>query len=701
MLLSLILLRHHLGNHSGNYHQCDHDDIQGRTKVLLVPVERSANESLHSSKRSAKQDSARSPIRIQLNFALDQNDKYTCKRVGQTVVWNGQAYRCGQIDVLSEGKKEVIRTTMNNVANYLHTLLSVDPLNAPFRLTNARGLFELPANQYASDCDFHLSVFSRPYGDSSTIASAHYLLKEMDSKRPIQGAVYINGQFVPETAQSESTSPNDFFYTCIHEIFHALGISQDSFLDYHPKGDNTPYSDIFCTLNDATTGKRHKFLVTPHAHKFAVMQYGVDEFVVGNSRCKSGIEIEDGGGQGTAGSHPECRIANSELMVGVSLESAGEFQRFTALSAAMLLDTGNYDINWRKVQPLLWGHRSTTANCGYINNFVTGPPGLVFPDNYIYQPSKFMDAGSKAGFTFKYYGGVAATFAYDCDLPTRDSGRLEYCRAKRFYNYNDEELIASNYPYDFQMVVQPSDGVCGKGYAVIDGIDQCTKYTIADDMESFTIEIPNGIKYGENRVFTCNASNEGQTIEYAEFVQIPGYYYEKSLRCPPVKQFINTIKMMEEKPFYTRNPLDGDDEFSVCYTSNSNPSTKDPNKPETGKDKDGDKENPKEPAKEHDTDTHSEDPKVPEKDPSPEHEPQNPAGEESSYNDNQPTADGNADQQVNNPSGESGLGGSSITIIIVVVAVVVVVVAIVAIVIFLRRRSKVEDSASNAAKVDV
>lgn len=397
-----------------------------------------------------------------------------------------------------------------------------------------------------------LSVFIRTYGESSTLASAHYILYESKTYRPIQGAVYVNSRYLPNEIQDEHSTNTKFFYTVIHEIFHALGVSSSSFSNYHPKNSTIPYENPLASLYDEATGKNHTFLVTPYSHKFAVMQWGVENFTINGKTVPSGIEIEDGGGSGTAGSHPEGRIGNQDLMVGVSLGGeVGHYERLTPLTAAILLDTGNYDIIWEKVQPLVLGNKDSIDG-NFIKDFVIGPPAFVFPQQYIYRPSTdpYFD---QCGFTFKMVGGlnmlnITLNPVYNCSLDEwkEYSNTKAYCEAEKFYNPNGDDTISGNWPFDFQIVHFPTTEVCDVGNACISGITHCSPYKVADDRKSFTINF-------DGYVIECNESNQNK-IESIKIIK-GNYYYLYDIKCPPVEQFIRTVKMMEEQKYLTGDPF--------------------------------------------------------------------------------------------------------------------------------------------------
>lgn len=536
-----LLLAISLSHETPLYHFCNHDEIQRQTQVQGFTFEKS---------KLKMRSNEREPIRINLDFRIDK-DAYQCTETGQTISWQGTTFTCEDVDVPNETQKLALQKTMENVQSYLQSIILVDRLDSPIQIRPSQAnyftLTDPPTT--VSNTDIFLSIFIRTYGESQTLASAHYVSIDSDTHRPIQGAIYSNSRYLPLEAQNEASINTNFFYTVVHEIMHALGVSSDSFPYFHPKDSNTPYSNPLVELKDTTTGKNHKFLVTPYSHKFAVMQWGVENFTINGQSVPSGIEIEDGGGQGTAGSHPECRIGNQDLMVGVSLQGDnGPYSRFTPLTAAILLDTGNYDIVWDKIQPLVWGNKDSIDG-NYIKDFVTGPPANVFPQQYIYRPS-VDPSWDRCGFTFKMLGGlnkinISGVSYYDCTKEEykQYANTKDYCDAVKFYNPNGDDEIGGSWPYDFQIVHFPTLEICGTGSACIAGMFECGNYKIAADEKSFSISI-DGVEV------ECNENNVGKI-----FTEVGQYVYKYGFKCPPIEQFIRTVRMMENQQYVNGDPF--------------------------------------------------------------------------------------------------------------------------------------------------
>ncbi|KAK8896994.1 hypothetical protein M9Y10_014925 [Tritrichomonas musculus] len=544
MLFTFIILS--LSQETHFHHFCNHDFIQKQTNVQTISIKSTKSKKIWTLAKERK------PIRIYLDFRIDgKDDQYQCVDSGQQITWQNTRFICTAEDIPKKTQKSALKGTMENVKNYLQKILLVDQVNGPYKvLSNVPNFFTIDSSIFAKDTDIYLSAFIRTYGVSDTLASAHYVMKDTDTHRPLQGAIYVNSRHLPNEIQDEYSNNTNFFYTVVHEICHALGISSESFQKYHPKDSNTPYKDPIVTLNDKKTGKKHTFLVTPYSHKFAVMQWGVESFTLDRVSVPSGIEIEDGGGTGTAGSHPECRIGNQDLMVGSLLQAEeGPYTRFTPLTAAILLDTGNYDIVWEKIQPLIWGNKDSIDG-KHIKDFVTGPPANVFPQQYIYRPSND-PVFDYCGFTFKMLGGlnkfsISQNQQFNCSLEEwkKYSNTRDYCEAEKFYNPNGDDEIGGIWTYDFQIIHMPGVETCGTGDACIGGMRKCGSYVVADDEKSFNISI-DGYNY------QCNKDNENQIV-----YKIGNRQYPNGIKCPPAEQFIRTVKMMEEQQYLTGNPFD-------------------------------------------------------------------------------------------------------------------------------------------------
>ena len=133
-------------------------------------------------------------------------------------------------------------------------------------------------------------------------------------------------------------------YVAMHELSHALGFTSSLFL-------KTPYT--------TTTTLRGKTVTVVNS---ATVLAKVKEW----SGCPTavGMEIEDEGGVGTAGSHWERRNAGhwrGSYMTGMG---SGVLD---AMTLAMFQDSGQYTVNWSAAEPMVWGNNTYHGKgCGFF-----------------------------------------------------------------------------------------------------------------------------------------------------------------------------------------------------------------------------------------------------------------------------------------------------------------------------------------------
>ena len=542
---------------STQIHNCTHDQFMKNTHLYYAKA---------YSKRSLKAPTWEN-IRINFDYRYMDgtiNDGMTCTYSGQSVSYGGYRYSCSSDDVLTPAKITAAKQTMENVRNYLQRLLKVIPNTKPIdaRNFNSDTNYKLPYS--VNNYDLYMGILVRPFGGTNPLAQAGSNVFEYTYNRPIGGAVFINGRSIPSSPQDENSVNNEFFYVCIHEIFHALGISSYHFNNYHPYETSNRHSQITCTMKKY--GRTYNFLVTPYAHNFAVKQFGVQTFVGDDKTCPSGIEIEDACGGGTAGSHLEGRVYMTELMTGQTIQTeSGPFNRLTDASMAILQDTGNYKVDWRMGQPLVWGHPESIDG-NPIKDFALGPPQRVFPELYIWNGNQ-RDTLPYTGFDFKFWGPAKHVGPPSCPGHS-------YCDAKSFYNPNNYITISDSAVFDYMKFIYPNN-VCPRGEAAIPSTYyglQCSTYQ-CNGYESFTYDVKKERGYYR---LTCDKSNVGQRLNAAI-----DRYHPRTIWCPDPERFCRTMKLYEmhfrNDPFlnYTKQLVD----VPPPATPTPTPQTPTPNTP--------------------------------------------------------------------------------------------------------------------------
>ena len=144
--------------------------------------------------------------------------------------------------------------------------------------------------------------------------------------RPTAGGVTINLD-----AWKSSFSKNYMISVLTHEISHALGWSANSFSKFRDEHGNLR-SNVITSKN--ALDKTISILNTPFVTSQVRSHFGCNSL--------TGMEIEDQGGSGTAGSHPEKRIFPESYMAGISGASSQHIIDRIALS--IFQDSGWYKV---------------------------------------------------------------------------------------------------------------------------------------------------------------------------------------------------------------------------------------------------------------------------------------------------------------------------------------------------------------------
>ena len=168
----------------------------------------------------------------------------------------------------------------------------------------------------------HLAIFGTLVElPNSTLATASAKVYQNDDGQPYVGLVKINKQI-------DYSKPNSQIYfesILVHEFTHILGFSKHFFETYYHNIEQKP--DKF--------GINRLYLNSPILLEKAKKYF--------NCETLEGVELENQGGEGTAGSHWEARILLGEYMNGYSYTEEQVISEFTL---AVLEDSGYYKPNY-------------------------------------------------------------------------------------------------------------------------------------------------------------------------------------------------------------------------------------------------------------------------------------------------------------------------------------------------------------------
>ncbi|CAI9777817.1 unnamed protein product [Fraxinus pennsylvanica] len=384
------------GNENIISHSCIHDQIieqrnrPGR-KVYTVsrqvyeesgvskPLQQRGRALLGVSELPRWHNDAKQPIRIYLNYdAVGHSSDRDCLNVGDIVklgeptgasfsghpscnphgdppVYGDCWYNCTVDDIAGEDKKHRLRRALGQTADWFGRALAVEPVKGNLRLSGYSacgqdGGVQLPresVEEGVANADLILLVTTRPT-TGNTLAWA--VACERDQwGRAIAGHVNVAPRHL--TAEAETL----LSATLIHEVMHVLGFDPHAFAHFR---DDRKRRRIRVTeqATDEKLGRMVTKVVLPRVIMYSRYHYGAF------SQNFSGLELEDGGGRGTSGSHWEKRLLMNEIMTG-SVDTRSVVSKMTL---ALLEDSGWYRANYSMSDRLDWGRNQGTE-------FVTSP----------------------------------------------------------------------------------------------------------------------------------------------------------------------------------------------------------------------------------------------------------------------------------------------------------------------------------------
>ncbi|KAK8642462.1 hypothetical protein V6N13_011804 [Hibiscus sabdariffa] len=380
-------------------HSCIHDQIveqrtrPGRNIYLVTPqvYEHSGiSNHVHHKGRSllgtpallGHTKDAKQPIRIYLNYdAVGHSEDRDCQKVGDIVklgeppvssppgspscdphgrppIYGDCWYNCTLDDISGEDKRHRLRKALGQTADWFKRALAVEPVKGNLRLSGYSacgqdGGVQLPRKYIEEgviDADLVLLVTTRPT-TGNTLAWA--VACERDQwGRAIAGHVNVAPRHL--TAEAETL----LSATLIHEVMHVLGFDPHAFAHFRDERKRRR-GKVTQQIMDEKLGRMVTHVVLPRVVMHSRHHYGAF------SENFRGLELEDGGGRGTSGSHWEKRLLMNEIMTG-SVDTRSVVSKMTL---ALLEDSGWYQANYSMADRLDWGRNQGT-------DFVTSPCNL-------------------------------------------------------------------------------------------------------------------------------------------------------------------------------------------------------------------------------------------------------------------------------------------------------------------------------------
>lgn len=296
-------------------------------------------------------------------LGANTDGSYACYASGQTYINSqGQSASCTAADVLSSGQ----RTTLVN--NVLPAAIAI--INSILQVNQPTGNLFLDANYYSGrkscnqgipipasyvtggvgipNADYFVWVTARPAASTQNLASALacniVVVRTAGPKygRPLAGYINFNPAGLASVDLTNSLQYNRYVRVAVHEMMHALGFSSQFYAHY--VNDNGQFYTQ-PTQTVTMRGNSVALLKVPRVVKFGQLHY--------NCASLTGMELEDYGGAGTAGSHWELRLGNNEIMTGY----ADAALIISNLTLSLFRDMGWYQVNWGQAEPFVLGYQ--------------------------------------------------------------------------------------------------------------------------------------------------------------------------------------------------------------------------------------------------------------------------------------------------------------------------------------------------------
>lgn len=484
-----------------------------------------------------------------------------------------------------------LEVSLNNLADFSSRLLKVKPLTEPIKPGDHVSDIKCSSNPVNADLFIAVKVKSYP-SESKILGQAFYSQSNKADGRPIIGGMYLNQFYFPETPQDENSLERLFFTTIFHEMCHVFGVSGGAMSGWINKKTGKRYDPLPITSYfNSTYQKKFKILHTPAAHQYAVKRFGISEFAPG---IPSGIEIEDGGGAGTAGSHPESRVYLSETMCGIFVG----YTFISNLTLALLDDTGWYDVNYSMGELYPWGDG---RSLGYRNitriendvektyfaieplrNFINTAPQLAYPKHYMCWPG-YEDKPS-CHYDFRAKAFCSPLTKFDCNKQKNFDDR-SCCKMKNFTNPLNWPIRGDREEFDYLIFKVPNTTLRCQDKSLNSNIEfryagefysddsMCAMSTLRKKSEGpvFTensVELPGCYKMicDSNNTLYVTVGNDTQICKYEDqritFSKMDGY-----LVCPSpyllcgMKSFLK--RQVLDDPEYIDPPMDYGPESTI------------------------------------------------------------------------------------------------------------------------------------------
>jgi len=341
--------------------------------------------------------------------------------------------------------------------------------------------------------------------------------------RPLAGQVSLN-----LASFRGGLSTNYLISVLAHEMSHALGWNKRAFKKFRDENGNILQNTV---EHGQMLGKRITVLTTPAVTKQVRSHFG----------CASlfGMEIEDQGGDGTAGSHPEKRIYPESYMAGY-MENNRRGYIVDAMALSVFQDSGWYQVkNLDQAGSLMWGRglgcRVPTHKCNDMGAKANELGLFCSNETQVFCTGFNMQAQGHC-IVSKYSDALPPNFRY---FSSPDMGGqisiADYCpRATQFSNGDCTELTNLGFQNDAAGTKVGAEARCFVSSLMDNSFipkDKVDTVCFIRTCNANSLDVHVG-----DKTVSCPISNKPSTVTldgYQGVMICPPYTGLNDIRCPP------------------------------------------------------------------------------------------------------------------------------------------------------------------------
>ena len=312
---------------------------------------------------------------------------------------------------------EYITSLLDKVINYLSALFSVNHNSVTINEVDIYEYCEIP--QYDSNIvnsllinDIIIFPMINSDLEDEVLAEAWTCLSNEENLQPIAGVVEINPNFSPDKIDS------DYYLQTLllHEISHILGFSSTYFnelglLKTETKGDNI--------IN---------YISTPKVLEKAKLHFNCNNI--------KGIELENQGGEGSAGSHWEARYMLGDYMMSTDYPESV----ISDITLAYFEDIGYYKVNYYTGGLFRFGKNQGCSfleqDCVYVGGKRTN-----FPNEFCTEKEAYFCGSSHLSrgdcYIVEYDKPIESRFRHYSNKKLGGFKSADYCPVSYNYYYED------------------------------------------------------------------------------------------------------------------------------------------------------------------------------------------------------------------------------------------------------------------------